>query len=89
MITLTVLCPRDECGAEIEVECEVEPGEMYGQDADGNRGMWVPAAVLPNIPPTECPECKATFTLEQFTALEKKLEELAAAYEFDSGYEDD
>jgi hypothetical protein len=35
-------CPRGECDGEVAVTLEYEPGEMYGQDADGNRGMWVP-----------------------------------------------
>lgn len=32
-----------ECGGDVEIELEVNPGEMYGSDADGNRGMWIEA----------------------------------------------
>lgn len=49
--TVTIPCPHQtegarllngECEAEIVVELEWTPGELYGTDADGRRGMWVP-----------------------------------------------
>lgn len=31
----------EECDGNILVELEWIPGEIYGSDADGNRGIWI------------------------------------------------
>jgi hypothetical protein len=93
--TLTITCPHilddtTPCEAEIEVECDAEPGEVYGADADGNRGIWVGPTLLPNDPPTTCPECGCTYTTAETSIMAKKLEQLAEDYDFtDSQNEDD
>lgn len=85
-VTLTVWCPDPDCNAEIEVEAEIEPGGMDGQDADGNRGWWVPAQVLPPYPPTECPKCHRHFDEDEQHEMEMDLEEAAEKYEVDDDY---
>lgn len=59
MVTLTIQCPDPDCEHEFDVEADVDPGESnFGADADGNRGIYVPAWV---VPPDDvlCPKCGA------------------------------
>ena len=62
---MTVPCPVwGEPGelCEAPIECPLEytpgwfPGEMYGQDADGNRGVWQSGYFEVCDIPNECPE---------------------------------
>lgn len=81
-VTLKVQCPRDECGEYIELEAEVTPGEMYGTDADDNRGMWVGPSVDAPDPSSVCPNCGAELTQNELDGMYKKLEEAAKTYDF-------
>jgi hypothetical protein len=57
-------CPREGCEGTFEdVECEVEPGDPnYGADADGNRGIYLPASL--NAPSYDGEECSEGHTMD-------------------------
>lgn len=78
-VTLHIVCPHShldgvECETEFEVEADVEPSDpSYGADADGNRGMYIPAYVIEpdNV---YCPSCGGDCT--------KQAQQAAENYEF-------
>lgn len=88
-VTITVNCPVEDddgirtCEAEIEVQCEGVPGENYGADADGNRGMWIPPHIEPGSPPDKCPECGTVYDKEQLKVLEEAIEQACRDYTID------
>lgn len=72
------------CQDEIEVELESEPGEMYGQDADGNRGIWIgPSVSRANDPPAKCEECGHIYTDEELARLTAEMDKAAEEYEYE------
>lgn len=60
--TVELPCPKqvgddgNECSGEVTCELEWNPGEMYGQDADGNRGIWQPGYWSPVSCSSKCSE---------------------------------
>ena len=45
-----------------DLSIETEPGEMYGTDADGNRGVWREGYLYCDNVPDQCPVCRNFFT---------------------------
>jgi hypothetical protein len=87
-VILTMSCPNEDCGAEIEVKAEVEPGERgYGSDADGNRGIDLEAYVHVPDAPGSCPACNRLFTPDERAELAHELECAAQDYDFNEGPE--
>ena len=44
-IDVTIPCLHEDldgeqCSLDVNIQLEYEPGEMYGSDADGRRGVW-------------------------------------------------
>lgn len=58
---IEIQCPA--CKQTIRLEVDIVPAEPnYGADADGHRGIYVPAyAALVDDEPSECPHCKVDF----------------------------
>lgn len=70
-VDLSIKCPNPDCDHEFEVEADVEPADpSYGADADGNRGIYVPASIIPPDDVT-CPRCGADCTEEAKDAAEE------------------
>lgn len=72
MPSIIVKCPNlgndadNPCEHEFELERDVEPADpSYGADADGNRGMHIPAYIIPPDPPVACSHCHAIFDKTQ------------------------
>lgn len=90
----TLRCPcnvgddGDECDGEVTVELEWNPGEMYGQDADGNRGVWQPGYWSAFSCSEKCSNgCE--LTEEQQDALMKEAESNTSEVENEPDYGDD
>lgn len=45
-LTLEINCENEECCAGVEFICDIQEGGIEGSDADGNRGVWVPAQLI-------------------------------------------
>ena len=80
----SVTCPHeledgDGCGATIDVEYSVVPGHVYGDDADGNRGVWIDAEVEEVYLPDACPTCGAVFTEAEQQVMYKEVDDGFAA----------
>ena len=83
--TITVPCPHvmDDgapCEADVVVTLHWCPGEMWGTDADGNRGMWVPGHYEVDAIGEAC-EAGCVFAEADSEALEKAAEQAAVDYE--------
>ena len=79
-VKLKVQCPA--CEETIEVEAEIEPADNnYGADADGNRGIRLPAYIISPFPPKACPACKIIYDKVQIIVLESELEDVANKYD--------
>lgn len=62
---IEIECPY--CKKPIRCDVEIEPAEYnWGADADGHRGIYVPAyAYLADNEPSECPHCKVDFLADE------------------------
>jgi hypothetical protein len=79
---LTATCPNEDCQAEMEVGATVCPAESnWGADADGNRGIYVPAYIEEWDTPTKCEDCGVEYNEEQLEQLNKQLLSAAENYE--------
>ena len=76
-------CPV--CDTSFEIECEIEPGEWYGADADGNRGMWVGPRILTPETPDKCDneDCPAAagYDEDQLDELTRRIERKMESWE--------
>ena len=77
--TVTIDCPV--CGGEVEMSVW---GEMYGADADGNRGVWTEEADVSTPCAKDC-----EWTDEQFEKAAQAAIEKNGADEESSYYEPD
>lgn len=78
-----------QCEASIEVELEWIDGEIYGTDADGNRGVWVPGYLtVASEVPEVCSECGHHYLVEELKALEADAEKAAEAMTMTADDED-
>lgn len=76
---------EEGCQDEIEVELDYTPGEVYGSDADGNRGVWQ-SGYFENISdtPLVCEECGRAYSDEERTQLEAEMNAAAEAHSEDA-----
>lgn len=74
---VVIQCTNDlVCEREHTVEVEFLPAEMYGTDADGNRGVKMPGEwVLIGDIPLTCPSCGHTYTTEELANMAKDANE--------------
>lgn len=66
-------CPNSDCGY-VSLEAEVVPAEHgWGADADGNRGIYIPAYIIsPEVPDT-CPTCGMVYDEDQQWEISEEL----------------
>lgn len=91
-VEFELICPRElmdedfigPCKAEFMVTQEIIPSEIYGADADGNRGERLPAFIELNTDrlPVSCP-LGHVFTQHEIKMLETQLQAEIDDYKWD------
>lgn len=83
MASIWLECP--ECNDLFEVPLELTPAEKgWGSDADGNRGIDMPAFFTHDEIPSACPTCKYVFDPDQLYELNSEADDLTKDYIYDA-----